>query len=276
MKIITLIRATFRELFSKATLYVLLGISTLVMLGTLASVSAEHTDDGVILKAFGNPVSPPTPLEEIEQLVFGMQTGLAKGLFIGIMLFGVFATAGIIPDSLEKGTVDLYLSKPLSRWELLFGKYCGAVAVMLAVILYFIGGIWLGFGVRTGVWNLRFLLSSFTMSFMFACIFSIVVFLGVVFRNAAIPIIGCFIYLMVVDNVLESRETFLSMLSDRQIYHTILDALYYIFPQVSGMQKSLANQIQHNDMEWKYFIQAFLSSSAIFGGAVLVLRRKDF
>ncbi len=276
MKLLTLILATFRELFSKATLYVLLGISTLILVGTLVSLSSDKTDDGVVLKLFGNQVSPPTPIEELAALVYGMQTGLAKGLFVGIMLFGVFATAGIIPDSLEKGTVDLYLSKPLARWELLLGKYLGSVAVMFAVILYFIGGIWLGFGVRIGVWNVQFLLSAFTMSFMFACIFSLVLFLGVVFRNAAIPIIGCFIYLMFVDNLLENRETILYLLSDNKIYRGILDGLYYIFPQVSGMQKSLESQIMHKTMEWKPFVQALISSAVIFTGAAFIMRRKDF
>lgn len=263
-------------MFSKATLYVLLGISTLIMLITLLSVSAEHTADGVVLKAFGNPVGPPTPLEQIETLVFGMQAGLAKGLFFGIMLFGVFATAGVVPESLEKGTVDLYLSKPLGRWELLLGKYLGAVAVMLVSILYFVGGVWLGFGVQTGVWNQAFLLSSFTMSFMFACIFSIVLFLGVIFRNAAVPIIGCFLYLMLIDNLLDSREATLYLISENGLYRKLLDGLYYLLPQIAGMQRGLADQILHNAMEGKHFMQAFLSSAVIFGAAVVLMRKKDF
>ncbi len=276
MKITTLILATFRELLSKATLYILLGISTLVLLGTLVSLSSEETDDGVMLKVFGNPVSPPTQLEELVPLVNGMQSGLAGGLFVGIMLFGVFATAGIVPDSLEKGTVDLYLSKAIARWELLLGKYLGSVAVMLTVVLYFIGGIWLGFGVKIGIWNWEFLLSAFTMTYMFGCIFSMVLFLGVVFRNAAIPIIGCFVYLMFVDNLLENREQILYMLSEDKIYRTILDGLYYVFPQIAGMQKGLQNQIVHKTMEWQPFAQALLSSAAIFGCGVLIIRRKDF
>jgi ABC-type transport system involved in multi-copper enzyme maturation permease subunit len=276
MKITTLILATFRELLSKATLYILLGISTLILLGTLASLSSGKTDEGVVLKVFGNPVSPPTQLEELAPLVNGIQAGLAKGLFAGIMLFGVFATAGIVPDSLEKGTVDLYLSKPLARWELLLGKYLGSVVVMLAVILYFIGGIWLGFGVKIGIWNWEFLLSAYTMTFMFGCIFSMALFLGVVFRNAAIPIIGCFIYLMFVDNLLANREQILYLLSENKIYRNILDGLYYVFPQIAGMQKSLESQIMHKAMEWKPFMQALLSSATFFGGGVAVMQRKDF
>lgn len=276
MKILTLILATFRELFSKATLYVLLGISTVIMLGTLASVSADHTDEGVILKAFGNPVGPPIAVDEMETVVFGMQSGLAKGLFLGIMLFGVFATAGIIPETFEKGTVDLYLSKPLARWELLFGKYLGAFAVLLVVILYFIGGIWLGFGARTGIWNIQLLLSSVTMSFMFGCIFSIVLFLGVVFRNMAIPIIGCFLYLVFIDNLLDSRQEILFLFSENKVYRTILDGLYYILPQLAGMQRGLENQILHKTIEWNPFAQSLLSAAGIFGVAAAIMKRRDF
>lgn len=276
MKLVTLILATFRELFSKATLYVLLGISTFILVGTLLSLSSESTTEGTVLKVFGNPATPsPVPAGEFETLVFGMQMGSAKGLFLGIMLFGVFATAGIIPDSMEKGTVDLYLSKPIARWELLLGKFLGAVTVMFTTVLFFVGGLWLVFGVKVGVWNTHFLFSSFTMSCMFACIFSIVLLLGVIFRNTAIPIIGIFLYLVVVDNVLENRNVIFAF-SENKVLHGALDALYYALPQISGMQKSLADQIMHQPMDWKPFAQAFASSLAIFGCGALILRRKDF
>lgn len=276
MKLLTLILATFRELLSKATLYVLLGISTIMLIGTFLSLSAEKSDEGSILKVFGNPVSSaPVPSDQLETIVFGMQMGLAKGLFFGIMLFGVFATAGIIPDTMEKGTVDLYLSKPIARWELLLGKFLGAVAVMSATILFFIGGLWLVFGMKVGVWNIQLLLSAITLSFMFACIFSLVLLLGVIFRNTAIPIIGIFLYLMVVDNVLENRKAIFAF-TENAIVHGALDTLYYIFPQISGMQKQLTNQIMHQPMEWKPFVQALLSSMTIFGCGAWLMRRKDF
>ncbi len=275
MRILTLLLATFRELFSKATLYILLGISTIVLLGTLLAFSSDLTDDGIILKVFGVPVSPPTQAAEIEPMVYGMQAGLAKGLFLGIMLFGVFATASVIPDALEKGTVDLYLSKPLARWELLLGKYVGSVAVIGLATAYFIGGVWLTFGARVGVWNVQFLLSAVTMTFMFGAIFSIVLLLGVVFRNAAVPIIGCFLYLMVIDNLLENRQTVLYLISESSLYRALCDAFYYLLPQIAGMQRQLENQIMQRTVEWRSFIQPLLSSALMFGAASLILERKD-
>lgn len=276
MSILTLVLATVREMFSKATLYVLLGISTLLLLVTFLAFSSDATNDGTVLKLFGLPVSPPTQTEEIESVVCATQAGLAKGLFLGIMLFGVFATAGIIPDSLERGTVDLFLSKPLARWELLLGKYLGSVAVIGLVTLYFIGGVWFAFGARVGIWNWQFLLSSLTMTFMFAAIFSVVLLLGVVFRNAAVPIIGCFLYLMIVDNLLDSRQTTLYAFSQNPLYRGICDALYYLLPRIATMQRELENQIMQRSIEWRSFVQPLLSSAGLFGVATLIIQRKDF
>ncbi len=276
MSILTLAQATVREMFSKATLYVLLALSSLMLLGTLLAFSSDVIDGQIVLKIFGVPVSPPTPAEEIMPLVLGTQAGLAKGLFLGLMLFGVFATASVIPDALEKGTVDLYLSKPLARWELLLGKYVGSVAAIGLVTIYFIGGVWLTFGARVGVWNMQFLFSSLTMTFLFATIFAIVLLLGVIFRNAAVPIIGCFLYLMVLDNLLDGRQTTLYLLSTSTFYRGLCDALYYLLPQISGMQRELENLIMQRTVEWRSFVQPLLSSTLMFGAATFIMERKDF
>lgn len=275
MSIVTLIRGAIRELRSKATLYVLFGISTLVLLATLVAFSAQETNEGIVLYLFGLPMSAPAQQDEIELAVSTMQANLARGLFVGIMLFGVFATAGLVPDSLEKGIVDLYLSKPLARWELLAGRSLGGICAIGAVVFAFVAGVWLTFGLRVGIWNVHFLLSSMTMTLMFAVIFSMLAALGVMFRTSAVPIIGCFLYLMVVDNLLDSRQTVLFMLSENALYRTACDALYYLLPQISSMQRELSNQILQRPVAWQAFVQPILSAFGFFSLAAFIMHRKD-
>lgn len=275
MIIWTLVTSTLREMLSKATFYILLGISTLVLAGTFATFSSTMTDDGIVLKIFGLPVSPPTQTEEIAPLVYTTQAGLAKGLFLGLMLFGVVATAGIVPDVLEKGVAELYLAKPMGRWELLLGRYLGGVVAIGMVTVYFIGGVWLTFGLRVGVWNEQFLLSALTMTFIFGVISTIVLFLGVVFRNAAIPIIGCFLYLVVIENLLDKRESVLYLISENSLYRSLCDGLYYLLPQISGMQRQLEHQILHQQMEWQPLVQSLISSGLLFGAATWIMQRRD-
>ena len=132
------------------------------------------------------------------------------------------------------------------------------------------------FGLKFGLWNVQFLLSTLSLTFLFACLFSIVAFLGVLSRNMAITIIGAFLYLLVIGNALQSREHGLFMLSTNTIYRGIVDALYYILPQLSAVQENALKMISHQDADWKPFLQALLSSGLFFGGGAALLQRKDF
>ena len=155
MKILALIQYTFRELIARATLIVLAAISTLILLFCLLAFSTRTTDDGddrAVLRE--RHVAPASRASCWSSSWRRCSPVSPAGCSSASSLFGVLATAGAIPDMLERGTVDLYLSKPLPRWQLLLGKYLGAVAVVFANILYFIGALWLISGLRLGVWNM--------------------------------------------------------------------------------------------------------------------------
>jgi ABC-type transport system involved in multi-copper enzyme maturation permease subunit len=205
-----------------------------------------------------------------------MEAGFAAGLFAGVVLFGMFATAGVLPESLERGTVDLYLSKPIARWELLAGKYLGSVLAIFVNIAYFIGFLWLIVGLRVEVWNVNLLFAGLMMTFAFACLFSIVTWLGVWTRNTAIAIITGFVYLFIVSQVLESREQGLYKLSENVVYRGALDGLYYIFPQIPAMQQNVLKLVAGSGLDWHPYLQSFLSSTGILVLTAWGLRRKDF
>lgn len=277
MKILALVTHTLRELSAKATLIVLAGISTVVILGTAAAVSSAETPEGISLQIFGKQASPPVSAENFANLISTMQAGLASGLFTGVILFGLFATAGVIPDTLEKGTVDLYLSKPLARWELLLGRSLGAIAAVFLNFFFFIAAIWLLFGIKLGVWNHSVLVAVLTLTFIFASLFAIVAFLGVLSRSMAISIIGAFLYLLIIGSVLENRERSLYWISENQVYRGLIDGIYYLLPQISAMLDNVTRQqIKGAGMDWKPFAQSLLSAGLIFTGAVGILRKRDF
>jgi ABC-type transport system involved in multi-copper enzyme maturation permease subunit len=276
VKILALIAATFRELTAKATLIILASISTLIILGMMFSIGATENGDGVVITMFGNPAAPAMTRETVGQALALVQASLAGGLYVGIILFGIFATAGIMPDMLEKGTIDLYLSKPIARWELILGKYLGGVTIIFLNIVYFLGALWIVFGVKTGIWNTGILLSSLTMTLVFAALYTLTVVVAIVFRNTAVPIIASFLYLFVVGSILEAREQTLFLLSENVIFRGVLNGLYYIFPQISALKENVTHQIVGDPIAWRPVIQSVLSSMAFLGMAMFLFRRKDF
>src|SRR5436305_6463134 len=96
----------------------------------------------------------------VSQAVYGMENTLVNGLGAWfILLLGVVVTAFFIPNMLRKGSIDLLLTKPLHRATLLLFKYIGGLLFVFLNLLVVVVGIWLVFGLRTGIWSWGFLVS---------------------------------------------------------------------------------------------------------------------
>ena len=275
MRILTILFHTFLELRAKVTLIILVAISALVLLGVAFSLSASETPEGVTLMIFGNPLGQPVPPDAIATLVAQIQTTLAGGLMTGVFLFGIIATASLLPDALEKGTVDMYLSRPMWRWELLLGKHLGATAVLGVTILGFMTGLWLVVGLRVGYWNHALIPAALLITFVFLTLYALVVFLAVLSRSTPVAILGAFLYYFILDGILESRERTLYLLSENGVYRTVLDGLYYIFPQVSSMQATIGQTIAQGSPGWEPLLQGLLSATAWFVAGAAVFGRQD-
>lgn len=66
------------------------------------------------------------------------------------MWFGIYImirTAQDIPEEIENKTIDMVLSKPISRLEYLFGKKMQQLLMILMLMLFTFGGVALGFAV---------------------------------------------------------------------------------------------------------------------------------
>jgi ABC-type transport system involved in multi-copper enzyme maturation permease subunit len=276
MKITALLIDTLRELTGKVTLVIMLVISTLFILGTLAAFSAHETPDGVILSLFGKELDAPVPRERVEELVVNIQSSLTGGMITGVVLFGVFATAGLIPSMLEKGIADLYLSKPLARWELLLGKYLGAVTAILIASLYFLIAILLIFGIRAGVWNFHLLAAAPAVALVFTAIYAVALFVGTLTASTPLAIIGAYFYLFFIAGLLENRVATLFLFSENGIYRGAWDGLYYLFPQIPAMRQNVSEWIVHRPVVWTSFLQSAGSAVLFFLGASALLQRKDF
>jgi ABC-type transport system involved in multi-copper enzyme maturation permease subunit len=273
--VLTIVLHTFLELRAKVTLIILLAISALVLLGVALSLSASETAEGVTLMIFGNPLGQPVPADAIATLVAQIQTTLAGGLMTGVFVFGIIATASLIPDALEKGTVDMYLSRPMWRWELLLGKHLGATAVLGATIVAFMGGLWIVVGVRVGYWNHALMLAALLITLVFLCLYALVVFLAVLSRSTPVAILGAFLYYFIVDTVLYNREGTLYLISENGVYRGMLDGLSYILPQVSAMQASIAQVIAQGTPGWEPLVQGVLSAAVWFTAGAILFARQD-
>ena len=141
-------------------------------------------EGNVILNADGEPRTarddmPPFGDTMLESVVFGAQAFVAGAAYwVGILL-ALFATGGLVASLTERGVVDVLLTKPLSRSAVLAGRLLAVMAVMLVLLVYLFGAVWLVMSIKSGLWAPGFLLAIPVVFGMFVVVYGVVTLVGV-------------------------------------------------------------------------------------------------
>ena len=114
-------------------------------------------------------------------------------LSIGLLI-AVLVTANLIPETFEAGSLNLLLSKPISRSGLYVAKFIGGCAFVSLCACYLFLGVWLWMGLAMGVWDRAMLLSIPLYIIVFAIYFSVSAFVGLVWRSAIVSVILTFVF----------------------------------------------------------------------------------
>jgi len=119
-------------------------------------------------------------------------------MFTFSMWLFIAASAGYFPGLLEQGAVDCVLAKPLSRAKIYFGKYLGGLALFSGAIGLFSVVLFVGIGLRLGVWHLRIFYCMPLLIFCAALLYAFLALIGVFTRSTPLSILlGYFLYIVV-------------------------------------------------------------------------------
>lgn len=111
------------------------------------------------------------------------QFGVRLWLTWGATILALVCTAGIIPEFLSGGSIDVTLSKPISRLRLFLTKYAAAMLFVALQVGVFAGASFLVIGLRGGTWEPAILLSIPLVVIFFSYIYAVCVLLGVLTRS---------------------------------------------------------------------------------------------
>lgn len=272
MKILTIITNTLRETVSKGTLLFFFAVSAAVILVMALGFQGTTVDGTATFSFFGNVV----PKEMAPKFLEMIQVGLISAGFLGLILFGVFGTAGIIPTTMTRGTIDLYLSKPIGRPFILLGKYLGALTGIALNLLFAIGGLWIVFGLKTGIWSIPFLYTFVMLTFAYAVIYCYVTLLAVVIRSSGLIIMLLFLYVFIFESVLYHRQQFLYGFIQNAFAQKIIDGFYYALPQISDLQANTIRLVTGGSMTPGPIYYSAGSGVVALILAIIIFNRKDF
>ncbi len=273
MKFLAIVQLTFRESFAKKTFMAFLAISTFISLLFIFALNLDIVDGAQSsIRLFG--LEAPE-LVELNNVIAGVEGGIAVLLFTGGIFMSLFATSNLIPTLLQPGFIDLFISKPVSRLEILAGRFTGAVAIVAFNIFYLIIFTFLVMSLKTGIWNWGFLFAGIMITLTFSALFALMTLLGVISGSGPFSLMLTYLILFFSPLLLQREQIY--ALLNAKIYGYILDGLYYLLPKTAELgnitQKLVRSiEIQNWMPLWSsvlFGIFAFLLSTYIF-------KQKDF
>lgn len=133
----------------------------------------------------------------VEVLLFAVATIVFS---LSMMLF-IAAASGYFPEMLAAGALDVVLAKPLERWKVYLGKYLGGLALYSVAVAATYVLLFVGIGLRTGVWLGALALVLPMQLFAAATLFALLSLLGVMWRSNTLAMTIGFFFYLVVDSV---------------------------------------------------------------------------
>ncbi len=187
------IEDVWREAAARWTLITYFILSTIFIVIFASAVNLDIVDGALAgARLFGKDVEMRGNAIGIEQLVMYSELVFSIIIYGFSVLLAVFATAHLVPRMQEKGTVDLYLSRPVSRPALLLSRYIAGLLLAASNVVYLIGAIWLIVAWKTHIFNPRFLLAGAIMMFVIAALLAFAFLVGTVTSSTAVSIMSSY------------------------------------------------------------------------------------
>ena len=270
IRIMTL--STLREAMSKKVFIFFMGISAVVLIIQLIIFSLISADK--LTKA----VNPMGLKISMLQVISSFELMIVSPIAALGLLLAIFSSSSFIPTMLEKGNIDLLLSKPVSRTELILGKYIGGLLVVFINVFFLVFGVWLIISVKFGFWDPAFLSISLVITFTFAVLYSMIVLFGIITQGSVFGMMMAYFTFLILSPLLfTAKEKFLVAI-ENGFLKNLIKVCYYIVPKTSELMGSVLNNITAGKTidSFQPVITSLVFLILMLLLSILIFRKKDF
>ncbi len=215
------------------------------------------------------------PALTVKQWVETFQSGLA--MFIGTfgMFLALMATSTLFPQKLQKGSIDLLLCRPVPRWRLITARFVGGTAIMAFNVAYLFFGVWTVLGLKSGIWNYGFPLSTVLVIFAFIVLFSVVMIVSVTTESGPAGLLVA-ATMLIFSPVLAAHERITPAFSS-ELYRRIFRSLYWLLPKSAETIAAMRRLIVEQPLDIDWVVGTSLAFALVcYAATVVYFTRKDY
>jgi ABC-type transport system involved in multi-copper enzyme maturation permease subunit len=277
------IEDVFREAAARWTLIAYFCLSTIFIVLFAAAVNLDVVNGALAgAKLFGKEMEVSGTLS-IEKIVTGFESVFAVIVYILSLFLAIFATAHLVPRMQDKGTIDLYLSRPVSRLKLLFSRYLAGLLLAASNVAYLMTAIWAIVAWKTHVMHARFFVGGALILFIVAALLAFAFLIGVITSSTGVSIMttyGLFL-LSAIMFVHERAEAAVSS----TVTAWLIRMLYYAMPKTVEIGMAVFAYVmgqgapefaQQTAVSSVAYVTTALFGIVCFALAALVFKRKEF
>ena len=277
------IQDVFREAAARWTLIAYFVLSSLFILIFALAVNLDIVNGALAgAKLFGQSVQMGGERVDLDRLVIGFESGFSAFLYVVGTFLAVFATAHLTPRLQEKGTIDLYLSRPVGRIPLLASRYIAGLLLAASNVIYLIGSIWLIVAWKTKVFHARFFLAGVVILFAIAVLLAFAFCVGVVTSSTGVSIMATYALFFFSAIFAGHEKIEAAMAHDWQA--ALVRGLYWVLPKTAELGRAAIALVGGDRvpraMSGSLAVLPFTTTAAFglacFGMAAWLFQRKDF
>lgn len=214
----------YRELNSRKLFWITMVLSGGVVLAFLAlGINAEG------LRIFGWTLEIPGINTNLMTEETFFKSVVFIGLGLGVWLtwvatiLALCTTAGMFPDLMSGGAIDMVLSKPIRRSTLFIYKYLAGLLFTALQVAVFTGLSFVLIGVKTGAWEPGLFLAVPVVTLFYSYLFSVCVLLGVLTRStvAALLLTLLFWFVVFIANAVDSNLTMFNAMAEQRFDNAV-------------------------------------------------------
>lgn len=249
--IISIAKNTFKETIRDKILYGILAFAFLFLGSTIFFGSISLGEDVKVVKDFG-----------------------LAGIYIFSIIIAIFLGTSLVYKEIEKKTLYIIFSKPVSIYEFVVGKFFGLwSSITLNVLLMTIVHIII-VKVKGGGFDLISLYSILVLIFELA----IFVALTILFSSVTTPLAGAIfsIIILYIGHSLEILKKYAS--KSGQVVRILTDTVYYIFPNLEkfNLRNSVVHEITPTSGQIIYpILYSVLYVAILLWASSLALKKQD-
>ncbi|MBQ71510.1 MAG: hypothetical protein CMJ67_01240 [Planctomycetaceae bacterium] len=196
----------YRELNHRKLFWVTLGISGLIV---IAFAAIGNDKEGLTIFHWSIPfpfVSTAfIPKADFYKFVF---SALGVGFWLSWIasIIALVSTASIFPDFVDRGSIDLMLSKPIGRARLFLTKFATGLLFAAVQVTVFTVAAFLVIGIRGGDWEPWLLIAIPLVVVFYSYLFAVQAVIGLLTRSVIASVIGVMLFWMMIS-LIQSGDT---------------------------------------------------------------------